>query len=261
MLLRHRHLLALLLAEAAEQLIQLLAHATHGGIHISRCLLHLLALLTANRGHAFHKVAYQAFQHLSGLLAGGADQGLNGRRHDVVQGISECGLHRLVHAGQGFLQALADALVQLLQRLLALLAVFGDVHQRLLGGNARIQRIHIVLQRLNPLQRRTLEHLLDEVEQQAEQHTPDRRHKGHGSTGDQLVDPALERFDLARTANQPFQTNGQTDEGAQHADGHQKAWRCRQQTAGRQTTSQRTRVEEVLGIQRVEQLLLIRGQH
>ncbi|MDT4828044.1 hypothetical protein FQZ97_614090 [compost metagenome] len=129
-----------------EQLIEPLRHAAHGGVHIGGGLLHQIALLAPCRGQALREVAHQLFQHLGGLLTGGADKRLNGRCHDVVQRIGECCLHRLVHAHETFLQALADTFVQLLQGHFALATVVGDVHQRLLGGDQRIQRIDPVLQ-------------------------------------------------------------------------------------------------------------------
>ncbi len=153
LLLSHFHLSTLLFIQAAEQLVQALTHATDGSVHVSRRLLHLQALLTAHRGHAVHEITHQLFQHLRGLLAGGADQGLNGWRHYVVQGIGQRRLHRFAHAIERFLQTIANTLVQLLQRFLALLAVLGDMHQRLLGGDAWVEEVDIVLQLLDLAQR------------------------------------------------------------------------------------------------------------
>ncbi|MNE82134.1 hypothetical protein D3C80_1788330 [compost metagenome] len=81
------------------------------------------------------EVAYHLFKHLGGLLAGSADEGLNGRCHDVVQRIGECRLHRLTHTYKAFLQAITDTFVQLLKGFLAFATVIRDMHQRLLGRN------------------------------------------------------------------------------------------------------------------------------
>ena len=121
-------LTALLIAEAMEQLIELTAHCAYGVVYIGGCLLHQVALLSAYRRHTFHKAADQFVQYLGGLLAGAADQGLNGRAHDVVQRICECRLHGLVHPRHAFLQAIADAFVQLLQGSAAFPPIVGDMH-------------------------------------------------------------------------------------------------------------------------------------
>ncbi|MOA68459.1 hypothetical protein D3C78_1960870 [compost metagenome] len=47
---------------------------------------------------------------------------------------------------------------------------------------------------------------------------------------------------------QANQTHGQTDEGAEHADGHQEAGRGRQQAAAGNPRRQGAGIEEMLGI-------------
>ncbi|MNG03809.1 hypothetical protein D3C84_869040 [compost metagenome] len=121
-------MVALLINQGMKQLVEPFGHTPNRAIYLSSSVLHQAALLTPCRVQACYKIAHKLFKHLAGLLAGGADESLDCRCHYVVQSISECRLHCLVHTVKAFLQSVADALVQLLQCLLTLAAMVGDMH-------------------------------------------------------------------------------------------------------------------------------------
>ncbi|MCY1443249.1 hypothetical protein D9M71_596520 [compost metagenome] len=104
-------LTALLITQGMKKLVEPFGHAPNRAVYLSRGVLHQTALLAPCRVQACYEIAHKLFKHLAGLLAGGADEGLDRRCHYVVQSIGECRLHCLVHTDKAFLQTVADALV------------------------------------------------------------------------------------------------------------------------------------------------------
>ncbi|MCY1374734.1 hypothetical protein D9M69_620950 [compost metagenome] len=139
--------------------------------------------------------------------------------------------------------------MQFLQSFLALLTVLGNMHQRLLGRNAWIEEVDLVLQPLNSTQRVALEDLLEEIEQQAEGYPPHGGHERHRRALDHPIDALAHLLGAGVAVDIQFsQADSQADEGAKHTKRHQEARCRRQQAASSQTTGEGSRVEEMLSI-------------